>query len=629
MRELDDMIKATLVVFALLALPGWAFLGVSKIWRFYSPFQRWMLAFGLGLAGFPILFYMARLLPGFRIGNHKLVIILVLALLLISLSFRRTWKEQVQFDTSELVALTLFVIILFTRLWVIRLYPYPAWSDSLHHVLLTQLTAQNGRLPYTLEPFEPVNLSMYHLGLYAFTAAIMILAKVPATTALLVGAQILNALNVSGIYLVLDRFVNRWAAIFGMLFVGLLSFQPAWYFNWGRFTQVSSQMLLPIAWLLTIETLRGLRSASFPLFWGVIFSSITTASLFLLHFRVAGLYLPLLFVSVATEFVISIIRSGYFWKATRVLIAIGFFSLFLIFPVLLDALNVYINQSSSGGKSSEANAITYYTYYPNTIYSIGLRRWVVYLLVAASLVGALWRDRLVIEQGIWMVCLWIIGHFYLLPIRGLAFINYTGIMIMFYIPAAIIFGAVISKLYEKVIRTELIARHQNAVKGWFFAVFLAVVSISAQVRVTAIESFRFFMTPQDEEAMLWIKDHTPEDAIFAVDTYLWLGYSPHGVDAGYWIPYYTGRKTTTGTMMYAQGNKDYVSKVINFGVLVSKIQNDESVVKELCKQGVKYLYIGAKRDRLFGSFDPGRMVLKYNKYIIYSKNGTTIFKLCP
>lgn len=619
------MIVATIIAFALLSLPGWALLGVSKTWKLYSPLQRWLLAFGLGLSVFPILFYVARFLPQFRIGINKLIVLLILALLLIIVSFKKNWKEQIQLDALEWIALALFLIVLFTRLWVVHLYPYPAWSDSLHHVLLTQLTAQNGRLPYTLEPYEPAGLSMYHLGLYAFTGSIMILARVPATTALLVGAQLLNALNVSGIYLILDRFVNRGAAIFGMLFVGLLSFQPAWYFNWGRFTQLSSQMLLPIAWLLTIETLHSSKEVKkHQLFWGVIFSGLTTASLFLLHFRVAGLYLPLLLISTIVELVVSI-KSKYLWKMVGVLVLIGTLSLTLISPVLRDALFTYLGQSSGATVVPESNVLSYFTYLPDTIFAIGLRRWVIYLLLAASFMGLFWKDRLVIEQGIWMVCLWAIGHFYLLPIRGLAFINYTGIMIMFYIPVAIILGSVVGRIWDKLKGDKL----YQSLRTWLFLVFLVTVSISAQIRVTAIEGFRFFMTPQDEEAMNWIKENTPEEAIFAVDTYLWMGYSPHGVDAGYWIPYYTGRRTTTGTMMYPQANEDYVTQVRNWGILVSKIQDDESVLRELCKQGVQYLYIGAKRDRLFGSFDPGIMISKYSKYIIFSKNGATIFRLCP
>jgi len=619
------MILAIIVAFSLLSLPGWALLGVSKTWKLYSPLQRWLLAFGLGLSVFPILFYMGRFFPQFRIGTNKLIVLLILALLFIFVSFKKNWKEQIQLDALEWMALALFLIILFTRLWVVHLYPYPAWSDSLHHVLLTQLTAQNGRLPYTLEPYEPANLSMYHLGLYAFTGSIMILAKVPATTALLVGAQFLNALNASGIYLVLDRFVNRKAAIFGMLFVGLVSFQPAWYFNWGRFTQLSSQVLLPIAWLLTVEALyRSKEAKKHQLFWGVIFSGLTTASLFLLHFRVAGLYLPLLLISTIVELVVSI-KSRYLWKMVGVLVLIGTLSLTLISPVLRDALFTYLGRSSGATMVPESNVLSYFTYLPDTIFAIGLRRWVIYLLLAASFMGLFWKDRLVIEQGMWMVCLWAIGHFYLLPIRGLAFINYTGIMIMFYIPVAIILGSVVGRIWDKLKGDKL----YQSLKTWLFLVFLVTVSISAQIRVTAIEGFRFFMTPQDEEAMNWIKENTPEEAIFAVDTYLWMGYSPHGVDAGYWIPYYTGRRTTTGTMMYLQANEDYVTQVRSWGILVSKIQDDESVLRELCKQGVQYLYIGAKRDRLFGSFDPGIMISKYSKYIIYSKNGATIFRLCP
>lgn len=449
------MILAIIVAFSLLSLPGWALLGVSKTWKLYSPLQRWLLAFGLGLSVFPILFYMGRFFPQFRIGTNKLIVLLILALLFIFVSFKKNWKEQIQLDALEWMALALFLIILFTRLWVVHLYPYPAWSDSLHHVLLTQLTAQNGRLPYTLEPYEPANLSMYHLGLYAFTGSIMILAKVPATTALLVGAQFLNALNASGIYLVLDRFVNRKAAIFGMLFVGLVSFQPAWYFNWGRFTQLSSQVLLPIAWLLTVEALyRSKEGIKLQLFWEVIFSSLTTASLFLLHFRVAGLYLPLLLISTVVEYVASI-KSKYFWKMVGVLMLIGTLSLTLISPVLRDALITYIGRSYGTTTVSESNVLSYFTYYPDTIFTIGLRRWVIYLLLVASLIGLVMKDRLVIEQGIWMVCLWAIGHFYLLPIRGLAFVNYTGIMIMFYIPAAIILGSIVGRVWDKLTGTKL------------------------------------------------------------------------------------------------------------------------------------------------------------------------------
>jgi len=339
-------IRAFLVALSLVLLPGWAFLGISNIWKLYRPLQRWMVAFGLSVAFYPLLFYWARLLPSLQLGTRKLLLVLFIFALLIFWKFRKNWKEQIHFESSELIALLLMVVVLFTRMWQVHIYPYPAWSDSLHHTLLTQLTAQYGRLPNSLEPYEPVSLNMYHLGLYAFTAPIMLLGKVSATTALLVGAQLLNALNVCGIYLILDRIINRKGAIFGVLFAGLLSFQPAWYFNWGRFTQVSSQMLLPVAWAITLDTLNMPRKDKIGLFMVCICRKRSKCWGLLMHFRVAGLYLPLLLIT-AVEKLFFNNQNRNKLALVFTLLGIGMVSLFFISSSIASALSVYFHAFST------------------------------------------------------------------------------------------------------------------------------------------------------------------------------------------------------------------------------------------------------------------------------------------
>ncbi|MGB9799742.1 MAG: hypothetical protein ACPLUL_06585 [Thermanaerothrix sp.] len=618
--------RAFLVALSLVLLPGWAFLGISNIWKLYRPLQRWMVAFGLSVAFYPLLFYWARLLPSIQLGTRKLLLVLFIFALLIIWKFRKNWKEQIHFESSELIALLLMVVVLFTRMWQIHIYPYPAWSDSLHHTLLTQLTAQYGRLPNSLEPYEPVSLNMYHLGLYAFTAPIMLLGRVSATTALLVGAQLLNALNVCGIYLILDRIINRKGAIFGVLFAGLLSFQPAWYFNWGRFTQVSSQMLLPVAWAITLDTLNNAEKGQnrFNL-WYVFAASVLNAGVFLMHFRVAGLYLPLLLIT-AVEKLFFNNQNRNKLALVFTLLGIGMVSLFFISSSIASALNVYFHAfSTPSAKTIETDTsrMLYFGYDLPTLFVIGLRKWTFIGLVLAILIGWVWRSKLVIEQTVWLGCLFAIGNFYLLPIPYLAFINFTGIMIMFYLPAALIFGSIVGLAFEKLKFLTTISSHVLVI------LLLTITSLSAQVRVTAIEGFRFFMTPQDEEAMEWIKKNVPKDAVFAIDTYLWLGNSPHGIDAGYWIPYYTGRRTTTGTMLFALGNRDYTAKVRKWSYMVSELQQNPKIAQSLCEQGVSYLYLGAKRDRLLGVFDPGTIISEFKDRIVFTKNGATIFKLCP
>ena len=150
----------------------------------------------------------------------------------------------------------------------------------------------------TLFPYATTAIDQYHLGLYALTAPLQILTEIPAHTALLWTAQALNGLCGIGVFLFLDKKVGRLAALVGMAVVGLFSFQPAWYFNWGRFTQIGAQSILLIAALVTWEAIRAWR-VEWPVFKiYIILLSLTAgllnAGVFLLHFQVAGYMLPLL-----------------------------------------------------------------------------------------------------------------------------------------------------------------------------------------------------------------------------------------------------------------------------------------------------------------------------------------------
>jgi hypothetical protein len=220
--------------------------------------QRWCLAVCISIAFYPVFFYWSRILfPSLRLGPHKIQFILVLWGITIIWRLRSYWREQIDFDRWEVLGLFVMAATLFTRYWILRDHPYPAWTDSLHHTLITQLTATGGKLPNDLQPFSPVPLGMYHLGLYSISGLVQMLANVPAHTALLLTAQTLNGLCPVGVYLLLDRKINRQGAVIGTLIVGLVSFQPAWYVNWGRFTQLASQTILLAAVLITWENIRN------------------------------------------------------------------------------------------------------------------------------------------------------------------------------------------------------------------------------------------------------------------------------------------------------------------------------------------------------------------------------------
>ena len=256
-------LRFALVAALMLVLPGWAILAATDTWRLWDRLQRWCVAIGLSIAFYPVLFYSVRaIIPALKLGPYKIAALLVLCTGIIIWRLRRDWRDQVAFDGLEWLAIAVMGITVFTRFWIIREHPFPAWSDSLHHVLLTQITATTGQLPYDMQPYAPIPLNMYHLGLYALSATVQWLAQVPAHSALLWTAQVLSGLCGVGVFLVLDRKVSRFAAVIGVVVVGLLSHQPAFYVNWGRFTQLASQTILLIAWLVSWEAIAMWRRQS-------------------------------------------------------------------------------------------------------------------------------------------------------------------------------------------------------------------------------------------------------------------------------------------------------------------------------------------------------------------------------
>src|SRR5690606_10716869 len=177
----------------MLFVPGWALLCVRRAWRSYAPLEAWAVAASLGVAFWPILFFLLRVIaPGVALGRGALVVLLLALGLIASAALRREALATARFAGLEWVALGAVLVTLGTRVWVAHVEPFPAWSDSLHHVLLTELTARHGRLPSSLEPYFPVSVDRYHLGLYALTGTLQLLADVPAHTATLWLAQVLN-----------------------------------------------------------------------------------------------------------------------------------------------------------------------------------------------------------------------------------------------------------------------------------------------------------------------------------------------------------------------------------------------------------------------------------------------------
>lgn len=631
-------IRTVLVLFLLLLIPGWAFLTVTRVFEKNAPLQRWILATAIGISFYPILFYFSRsLLPSFRFGERKIIFLLLIFSAVIIWGQRKSWRSLFAFDRMEWLAILVFAAAIFTRLWMAHLHPYPAWADSLHHTLLTQLVASTGQLPHTLLPYEPSSLDMYHLGLYALSGPVQMLSHAPAHTALLWTSQLLNGLCVLGVYFILDAKGSRLSAITGAVVVGLLSFQPAWYVNWGRFTQVASQSVLLVACIVTWEAIRWWRESTKPFcIEGVGFllaAGILNAGVFLFHFRVAGLFLPLVAIIVGWEFFRGL-REGKTGRVLLAIVLVGIVALVFILPALIPSLKYYIqtyvkllpkagSTDPIHGNNLDAS-LSYYDTSLRSIFDLGSQAWLVALAVIALIIGVVFTDSIILIMLLWLILLWGIGNAYRLGFFWLSIMNFSGILIMYYLPISVVVGRAIHILIKR-----LSWFRQNKIQQAFITLILFAGFLGSHYRVSGVEEYRYFVTPADLKAMDWIRVNTPDDAIFAINTYNWLGTNPHGTDGGYWIPYFTGRKTNTGDMLATLGPKSYVQLVQSRTKAVENLKHNYQSIDSLCSGGIQYIYNGVKGGNFTGpGFDQERLLSIPDTRLIYQENGVSIYKIC-
>lgn len=618
----------------ILLLPGWAILTLTQTWSNWRGLQRYILAISLGITVYPIFFYCQRLLlPSFTLGPYKVALILFVCLVIIlrnPASFR-----AVRLQNTEWFAVGFIVLTLLTRWWVAYTHPYPAWTDSVHHVMLTKLIAVQGQLPATLEPYYPVSLNMYHLGLHTIAAVVAWIAQAPFHTALLWTAQTLNGLCGLGVYLVLDRKVGRLAAIVGVAVVGLFSFQPAFYVNWGRFTQVASQSILLVAWLVTYETVQ-VSGTSLGLKWQrqllgpIILGGLLTSGVYLLHYRVAAIYLLLLMPSLLYLFWQRWRMKKSLWQPLLGMSAIAMLALFLILPALLPALNTYIElrtRNTVGVLRQVSSSMRNDDYYVTTVETVLFltgQSWFLWIALLAAVIVVARRSPIGLLGILWIGLLCLMGNTYRLGIPLLNVINLTGIVIMLYLPLSLIIGSAVQSVAAWLPKQQTV-RFTNLC---LVALFLLAIPMGWQ-RTQALEPFRFFVTEGDVRAMDWIRSHTPMDARFAVNTDFWNASQPHGTDAGYWIPYFTDRKVTASAMLLSLAAPTYQQETVELSRLVQQLNDKPEVIEQLFAHGVGYIYGKEEANYTGKGFDVNRLKQDKRLQTVYMQDGVIIFQIVP
>ena len=266
----------------------------------------------------------------------------------------------------------------------------------------------------------------------------------------------------------------------------------------------------------------------------------------------------------------------------------------------------------------------------------GLSDYIAIPYLGIALVAIIWalirRNWIAALLPLWFVLLtgYMAGAAIKLP--GANMLQGFAILIAVYIPAALLLGwsfGEIMQLAEKVS------------SDWLLALISCVIILVAawlgwQQRLLLDLPRYQLVTPADLRAMDWIRESTPTEANFLVESFVY-GNTAAGSDAGWWLPLLVQRANMLPPQ-YAQFNEisqppNYTQMVVDLVTMLKEnpITAPESLTA-LCNWGITHIYNGQGQGQVGGSqlYSPSDLDAAPDTFRrIYHQDRVSIFSVLP
>ncbi len=421
----------------------------------------------------------------------------------------------------------------------------PLWGDSLHHTMITNIIVNTGRVPTGYLPYVPVDTFTYHFGFHTLTAVFAQLTSSQTPYAVLLTGQVLNVITLAVAYL-LNRqlFGSRLAGLGAALITGFISIMPAFYVNWGRYTQLSGQVLLPVALVFLVRAMSARWKRS-----DLALCALCVAGLVVVHYRIL-IFFGLFAISLALW---QLIVSWESWRAVitswaRGVGAVGV-GLLLTLPWIINLVVNYLPVLTSHLRAVTPDYLADYNNPGSISYYTGRALPALALVGVIAAVVTLTKNRsslfnkkpagasstraLTPPAAALVIALWSSLLFASLWIVPGAIGSYT-VAITLYIPFSALGGYGISRVFEAI--GGLVKVPAPA----FGLIIVALAPLCANLlntsHVTDLSRWNY-VQPADLKAFQWIQTNTPPNAKFLISSQ--ISYKGRGVtasDAGMWLP---------------------------------------------------------------------------------------------
>ena len=283
-----------LLIFLWLPLPGlllltWWPTAESRNWPWPI---RWGLSTALGIAIWPLVWYWWSFIG--RFSPFALWALFTLGW--IAILYKKGTQSQPPPPSLSSIPYSLLLFppfmlaVLTLRLLTVRDQIFLPWVDASRHALITAVFADAGSWSNSYQPYLPVSNGFYHYGFHTISTSLHLMLGdlISLNELLLILMQVLSTLICltifSGTWLLTRKPAAAWIATF---LVAVPFLMPSYYTTWGRLTQLTAVLLLPLALAFTYQLLSQRKSHQQ---W--VWLALIVASIALIHMRVFMIYLP-------------------------------------------------------------------------------------------------------------------------------------------------------------------------------------------------------------------------------------------------------------------------------------------------------------------------------------------------
>ncbi|HEY86356.1 MAG TPA: hypothetical protein G4N96_14725 [Chloroflexi bacterium] len=595
------------------------------------------LIIGVSLAFYPIVLYLLRYTPIVLSGFIIWIFFTALSVVFIIGLWRQfkakggTLEAVVAKPTISPTFIAFWLIFglsLAVRLQVVSGIEIPFWADSYHHTMISQLIVDNGRVPDNWEPYAPMQSMNYHFGFHTMVAVFHWLTGLTVPKSVLFFAQILNALAVLMAYLLGRRFGgNAWVGVFAALITGLISRYPMYYVNWGRYTQLAGQILLPVLVVLTWTLLQN-KTRSWRL---AGLNVLLLAGLTLTHYRIVMFY-PAFVLPLA---LLRWYQAG--WRRSVIiedvirLAGVGFGAFLLVLPRAIELVgsrlwSVQTHVARQGMNSEYIRQV--HNVLPNIFDFIPP---VIVILGWIGLATAAWQRRMgIVAVGLWWSVLFFAANPHFLKVPGSGVITNFAVYIGAYLIFSILAGFVLGQA------AQTLTGDRPALAWLLLPIIIAFVLSGARQQLSVLDISGLLVTQPDLQAVAWIKKYTPEDTRFLVNSRLaYGGRTVVGTDGGWWLPFLTGRQNTAPPMLYTMETPPYPNYTVDvyetYRAMREPDLSDEEFARRMQANDLNHIYIGQQRGSVWRGdetpLDPVWFTASPLFDLVYAADGVRIFQL--